>query len=462
MWQPENMEEGEREKEEEEHEGTRLRAYLEDVDFRLEEGRRVNDRKATEEAVKGYIKVLEYDMSAIPMVNEGAFNAPLEMVLKTKEEAIYKLAQAYSDLRQFDEVRKLLISPLASAFFSAIPKARTAKAVRSVIDIVSKVPDSIELQVSLCQEMIEWCIAESRNFLRQRIQSRLGSLFLSMGRYTEALSLVTKLLKELKKIDDKQLLVETHLIEVRVYAALRNLRKAKAALTAARTASNAIYIAPLIQADLDLMSGMLHCEEKDYTTAFSYFLEACGMFDTCEDSRALTCLKYMVLTKVLDGAASDVSVVLSGKWGVKYSGKGLTAMAEVADAAKQRSLEAFDAAVLRHQKLLEIDPLIKHHLDHLYNQLLESNLAKIIEPFSCVEIDHVADLISLPLPKVERKLGQMILDKKLNGILDQGRGQLLVYDPEPADDIFDDSLSIMHSMGEVVSTLYQRAERHHF
>ncbi len=113
-------------------------------------------------------------------------------------------------------------------------------------------------------------------------------------------------------------------------------------------------------------------------------------------------------------------------------------------------------------KLLEIDPLIKHHLDHLYNQLLESNLAKIIEPFSCVEIEHVAGLISLPLPKVERKLGQMILDKKLNGILDQGRGQLLVYDPEPADAIFDDSLTIMHSMGEVVSTLFQRAERHHF
>ncbi len=458
MWQPDNMEEDGRE-EEEEHEGTRLRALLEDMDFRLEEGRRTNDRKATEEAVKGYIKVLEYDTSAIPPVNEGAYNAPLEMVLKTKEEATYKLAQAYSDLRQFDEVRKLLTSSLATTFFSAIPKARTAKVVRSVIDIVSKVPDCIELQVSLCQEIIEWCIAESRNFLRQRIQSRLGSLFLSMGRYTEALSLVTKLLKELKKIDDKQLLVETHLIEARVYAVLRNLPKAKAALTATRTASNAIYIAPLIQADLDLMSGTLHCEEKDYTTAFSYFLEAYGMFDTCNDPRALTCLKYMVLSKVLHGSASDVSAVLSGKLGVKYSGEDLTAMAEVAEAAKQRSLEEFDAAVLRRQKLLEMDPLIKHHLDHLYNQLLESNLAKIIEPFSCVEIEHVADLISLPLPKVERKLGQMILDKKLNGILDQGQGQLLLYEPEPADAIFDDSLAVMHSMGEVVSTLFQRAER---
>lgn len=49
------------------------------------------------------------------------------------------------------------------------------------------------------------------------------------------------------------------------------------------------------------------------------------------------------------------------------------------------------------------DPLIKTHLGKLYEQLLESNLIKIIQPFSCVEIDHVAKLIKLPLPQIELK-----------------------------------------------------------
>ena len=53
-----------------------------------------------------------------------------------------------------------------------------------------------------------------------------------------------------------------------------------------------------------------------------------------------------------------------------------------------------------HTSELKSDELIAHHLDILYDQMLEGNLLKIIHPFSCVEIAHVAKLIKMPVAAV--------------------------------------------------------------
>jgi 26S proteasome regulatory subunit N6 len=130
-------------------------------------------------------------------------------------------------------------------------------------------------QVQLCKECIEWAKEERRTFLRQSLESRLIALYFDTGMFAEALQLGSALLRELKKLDDKQLLVEVQLLESKTYHALSNLAKARAALTSARTTANAIYCPPKMQAALDLMSGILHAaDERDFKTAYSYFYEA--------------------------------------------------------------------------------------------------------------------------------------------------------------------------------------------
>lgn len=132
-------------------------------------------------------------------------------------------------------------------------------------------------------------------------------------------------------------------------------------------------------------------------------------------------------------------------------------MADVAKAAKARSLAAFETCAATYGPQLQGDLLIKHHLDLLYDRILETNLARIIEPFSCVEIARVAELIALPRPKVEKKLAQMILDKKLRGVLAQGEGMLILHAETDEDPTHADALGVIKNMAEVVESLFHRA-----
>ncbi len=112
-----------------------------------------------------------------------------------------------------------------------------------------------------------------------------------------------------------------------------------------------MYCPPVLQASLDMQSGILHAEEKDYKTAYSYFYETLENYAQLEDAeRAVLALKYMLMCKIMLNLTQDVHALINGKIAVKYVGVEVEAMRAIAAAHQKRSLEEFELALVKFRK----------------------------------------------------------------------------------------------------------------
>ncbi|WBW72229.1 19S proteasome regulatory subunit Rpn6 [Schizosaccharomyces osmophilus] len=377
-----------------------------------------------------------------------------DSLINEQEQAIIGLSDLYVAENRHGDLAKFVqeVRPLMSNF----SKAKSAKIIRTLIDKFSGAKSSLLLQIEVTKSCREWAIDEKRTFLRQALDTKLISLYYENSSYTDAINLTNTILFELKRMDDKMLLTEVHLLESRVYHAIRNIPKARASLTAARTAANAIYCPAALQASLDMQSGILHAEEADFKTAYSYFYEAYEGYNSLDDvKKALSSFKYMLLSQIMLNSISEVKSLLTGKHSVKYSGREIDAMRAVAQAHENRSLAEFEKALQDFKQELASDPIIRSHLSTLYDNLLEQNLLRVVEPYSRIEVSHIANLIGLSTVQVEGKLSQMILDKVFYGILDQGSGVLIVFDEPQQDKTYEAALEVIKNMGTVVDLLIE-------
>jgi 26S proteasome regulatory subunit N6 len=168
---------------------------------------------------------------------------------------------------------------------------------------------------------------------------------------------------------------------------------------------------------LDVQSGILHAaDERDFQTAFSYFYEAFESFNLAnQEQDATLALKYMLLCKVMLDKPEDIPNIMSQKGVIKYHGDEINSIIAIGKASKNRSLKEFNEAFEKYRKELQCDAVIRKHFNTLSESMLEKELCRLIEPYSAVQISHIADKIGLSVQKVEKALARMILEKKLYG-----------------------------------------------
>lgn len=444
----------------------------------IQEAEKEFQQKNYPKAEEIYNEILNIDTANL----DSETRSKTEKLVEQQEKAILGLSKVY--FIEEDEGKLVdLINRSREIMRGSFAKSKTAKIIKHLLDTTEKTykwknkteESSIDLSIKTTKECIDWSIEEKRTFLKQSLQIRLALLYYKKHQYNESLKIINPLVSEFKKLDDKSSLVDVQLLESKNYFQLKNNAKSRASLTSARTSANSIYCPSTVQAELDLMSGILNAQDKDYKTAYSYFFEAFENYQLHEtkngekssegreeveeeDSKSVRVLKYMLLCKIMIGNIDDINSLLKQKACQPFiNKKDIEAMKSVASSYNNRSLKDLENSLKLYNLQLSLDPIIRSHLSDLYDSLFQKNLLKLIEPYSCIEINHICAMIGLPKDVIESKLSNMILDKVFYGVLDQGNGWLIVYNEPVKDESYDFSLEIIREMSTAVDLLYEKA-----
>lgn len=376
-----------------------------------------------------------------------------------QEKAAMKAGDIYAMLKRPDELAALLVS--VRPFFSFMSKPRAAKLVTRLFDKLAAAGAAVSELQRRCEDMLVWSKQEKLSHLHQRLQLRLAGVYHQGRDATRAIQLINILLRDVRRADDIAMLVEVHLLESNVYHSIRNQSKARAALVAARTSANAIYCPPLQQAEIDMQSGVLCAEEMDFKTGFSYLYEAFeGYHGLGDHSRqAREALRAALLMKVASGSIDELRSLLAAKSVQQYTGDDVDAIKAVADAVKGRDVHRFNAVLAKHGQGGSgalADAFTARHLEHLYEKLLEDHLTRLVAPYRRVQIDFLADAVRLPAREVESRLSQMILDKKLSGIVDQQYMCLVLHEEQHPVDMYREALATIEQLDTLVTALFDK------
>lgn len=308
-----------------------------------------------------------------------------------------------------------------------VSKPKAVKIVKDGLETLARAHVDKDFTLSLYNKLIDWAEKQKRQLIKRDFEVKKAEILLEMKRYKECLELIVETAKALKKADDKLGLVKLYYLESRVYYELKNLARAKSSLVLSRSTSTLVYCPSGMQAKIDLLNGMYIADEKDYKTAYSYVIEALDGFDLSKSEDVVTCARYLIMFRVLEGKTSEAEELLKNKIVGKYvDDEGVQMLMRITEAVNRRDLKGCNDIINRHIHLVEKDAFMVEHLMHLCDTLIDSNILKVIEPYSEVGVDFIGNVLGFDEATIENRLRRMILDKRIVGSLDQETKCLVV------------------------------------
>lgn len=341
-----------------------------------------------------------------------------------KERAVYEMASLFAKEGKYEDMSEFCQK--LREYWSGLTGARASKIIKNIVNYIPI--SEYSRAIVFINSMIEWCEKKGQKYLKLFFETKRVGILYELREFSQCLEKIKMLNLELKKMNDKVNLISLYIYESKTYFEMQNMTRAKACLTAARALAVTTYCPFYIQAQIELLAGMYACEDGNYVSSFSNFIEALdGFHQSKMDSQATLTIRYFILSKIIISKWTELNSILKMKNVQPYlNDEIIQILIKLSESCRNRDLATFDNQIQENYDKIS-DNFILSHLTYLKDLLLDANILKLIEPYLNVSINFLAEKLNFPVAAIEAKLRTLILDKKISGILDYYTNTLVLY-----------------------------------
>ncbi|ESZ90270.1 putative COP9 signalosome subunit 2 (CsnB) [Sclerotinia borealis F-4128] len=338
---------------------------------------------------------------------------------------------------------------------SAVTRNYSEKSINNILDFIEK--GSEDDAARKCMEEFYSNTLQSfqstnneRLWLKTNI--KLAKLCLDRKDYAAT----TKKLRELRKAceledgtDDPSkgtYSLEIYACEIQMHSETKNNKQLKRLYERALKVKSAVPH-PRIMGIIRECGGKMHMTEENWKDAQSDFFQSFKDYDEAGSLQRIQVLKYLVLTTML--MKSDINPFESQETKPYKNDPRIAAMTDLVDAYQRDDIHRYEDVLKRNKDLMS-DTFIRENIDEVTRNMRTKAVVKLIAPYTHFKLDFIGKALQIPVSEVQDILGFLIVDKKVNGKINQQDGTVEIEDNSDGE-----RLKAMHEWTTAIGSLYE-------
>lgn len=310
---------------------------------------------------------------------------------------------------------------------SAVTRNYSEKSINNMLDFIEKGAED-EAAYRCMERFYSKTLESFHNTNNERLwlktNIKLAKLWLDRKQYGKLIRLLRDLHSACQREDGTvdpskgTYALEIYALEIQMHADTRNNKRLKALYQRALKVRSAVPH-PKVMGIIRECGGKMHMSEENWKEAQTDFFESFRNYDEAGSLQRIQVLKYLVLTTML--MKSDINPFESQETKPYKNDPQISVMTDLVDAYQQNDIHRYELILHKNTDILA-DPFIAENIDEVTRSLRTTAVLKLIAPYTRFSLAFIARQLRISIAEVQDIISFLILDKKLNGKINQQNG----------------------------------------